>query len=166
MCTSSNITPRASPLSWLLGRDWGRCVSSRVRRWRYRHPLPSELDVRVAPHPAQAFANAPRGTRPLWSVVLARGSADDSWHVTTPCCPSCPNRLGCARCDDGSGSPPLRSAGVDHRPDIVPLVPSRDVRSGCDLPAFGSVANPTVPPGTVPTPDRGDSRRCGSSHSE
>ena len=76
------------------------------------------------------------------------------------------DRLGSARCDDGSGSPPLRSAVVDHRPDIVPLVPSREIRSGCDLPASGSVANPTVPPGTVPTPGRRDSRRCGSSHSE
>jgi hypothetical protein len=28
-------------------------------------PAPSERDVRVAPHPAQAFTNAPRGTRPL-----------------------------------------------------------------------------------------------------
>src|SRR3954452_20608652 len=131
-------------------------ISSRVRRWRYRHPLPSELDVRVAPHPAQAFTNAPRGTRPLRSVVLARGSADDSWHASTPCCPPCPNRLGCARCDDGSGSPPLRSAAVDRRLDIVPLVPSIGIRSDCDPSASGSVANPTVLPGTVPTADRRD----------
>src|SRR3954453_23589814 len=129
---------------------------SRVRRWRYRHPLPSELDVRVAPHPAQAFTNAPRGTRPLSSVLLARGSADDSWHATIPCWPPYPYRLGCARSDDGSGSLPLRSAVVDHRPDIVPLVLSIDIRTDCDLPASGSVANPTVLPGTVPTPGRRD----------
>src|SRR4029077_15741288 len=115
---------------------------------------PSELDVRVAPHPAQAFTNAPRGTRPLLSVLLAHGSADDSWYVTTPCCPQCPDRLGCARCDDGSDSPPLLSAAVDRRPHIVPFVSSRDIRSDCDLSASGSVANPTVPPGTVPTSDR------------
>src|SRR6202165_5821397 len=87
-------------------------------------PAPLELDVRVAPHPAQAFTNAPRGTRPLLSVVLAHGSADDSWHATTPCCPPCPNRLGCAKCDGGSGSPPLRFAAVDRRRHIVPLVSS------------------------------------------
>src|SRR5437588_13132421 len=89
----------------------------------------------VAPHPAQAFTNAPRGTRPLWSVLLARGSADDSWHGTTPCCPPCPDRLGCAKSDGGSDSPPLRSAGVDHRPDTVLLAPSGDIRSDCGLPA-------------------------------
>src|SRR5208282_5331453 len=48
---------------------------------------PSELDVRVAPHPAQAFTDAPCGTRSLLSVFLARGSADDSWRVVTPCYP-------------------------------------------------------------------------------
>src|ERR1700732_5002059 len=31
-------------------------------------PAPSELDVRVAPHPAQAFTNAPCGTRPFSSL--------------------------------------------------------------------------------------------------
>src|SRR5271157_2675060 len=31
-------------------------------------PAPSELDVRVAPHPAQAFTNAPCGTRSLLYV--------------------------------------------------------------------------------------------------
>jgi hypothetical protein len=39
---------------------------------------PSELHVTVSRHAAQAFTNAPRGTRPLWSVLLARGSADGS----------------------------------------------------------------------------------------
>ena len=67
---------------------------SRVRRWRYRHPLPSELDVKVSLHPAQAFITAPCGTRPLLSVLLARGSADDSWRVVTPCCPPSWNRHG------------------------------------------------------------------------
>src|SRR5438874_10960223 len=112
--------------------------------------------MKVSLHTAQAFTNAPCGTRPLWSAVLARGSADDSWHATTPSCPLCPDRLGCARFDGGSGSRPLRLAAVDHRPHIVPLVPSIRIRSGCDLPAFGSVANPAVLPGTVPTPDRRD----------
>src|SRR5262249_23294206 len=119
-------------------------------------PAPSELDVRVAPHPAQAFTNAPRGTRPLPSVVRARGSAGGSWHATTPCCPPCPDRPGCARSDDGSGSLPPRFAGVDHRSDIVPSVPSIGIRSGCGLSAFGPVASPAVLPGTVPTSDRRD----------
>src|SRR5512135_190762 len=119
-------------------------------------PAPSELDVRVAPHPAQAFTNAPRGTRPLSSVVLARGSADGSWHATTPCCRPCPDRLGCVRSDDGSGSLPPRFAGVGRRPDIVPFVPPRGIRSDCGLPAFGPVASPAVLPGTVPTSDRRD----------
>src|SRR6516165_199704 len=115
---------------------------------------PSELDVRVAPHPAQALTNAPRGTRPLWFVVLARGSADGSWHATTPCCRPCPHRLGCARSDGGSGSLPPLSAAVDRRPRIVPLAPPRGIRSACARPAFGPVASPAVLPGTVPTPDR------------
>ena len=79
-------------------------------------PAPSELDVRVAPHPAQAFTNVPCGTRPLLSVFLARGSADDSWRVVTPCCPPFRDRLGYARSDDGSDSRPLLSAAVDRRP--------------------------------------------------
>ena len=78
------------------------CQPGRVRRWRYRHPLPSELHVKVSLHAAQAFTNAPRRTRPLLSVVLAHGSADDSWHATTPSCRPCQDRLGCARCDGGS----------------------------------------------------------------
>src|SRR6266550_6050992 len=110
--------------------------------------------MKVSLHTAQAFTNAPRRTRPLWSVVLARGSADDSWHATTPSCPPCPDRLGCARSDGGSRSHPLPSAEVEHRPHIVPLVPSIRIRSDCGLLAFGSVANPAVLPGTVPTPDR------------
>src|SRR5208337_1283591 len=64
-------------------------------------PAPSELDVRVAPHPAQAFTNAPCGTRSLLSVFLARGSADDSWRVVTPCYPPFQDRLGYAKSDDG-----------------------------------------------------------------
>src|SRR4051794_14223684 len=112
--------------------------------------------MKVSLHTAQAFTNDPRGTRPLWSVVLAHESADDSWHATTPSCPPCPDRLGCARSDGESGSLPLLSAGVDRRPRTVPLVPSIRIRSGCDLLAFGPVANPAVLPGTVPTPDRRD----------
>src|SRR5271157_1722720 len=111
---------------------------------------------RRARHAAQAFTNAPRGTRSLLSVLLAHGSADDSWHATTPCCRPCPDRLGCARFDGGSGSLPLLFVAVDRRPRIVPVVPSISIRSDCDLPAFGPVANPAVLPGTVPTPDRRD----------
>jgi len=88
------------------------------------------------------------------SVLLAHGSADDSWHATTPSCRPCPDRLGCARFDGGSGSLPLLFVAVDRRPRIVPVVPSISIRSDCDLPAFGPVANPAVLPGTVPTPDR------------
>src|SRR5262249_25579559 len=144
-----------------VGRDNRHGSRSRVEcgrvAGRYCYlPAPSELDVRVAPHPAQAFPNAPRGTRPLWSVLLARGSADDSWHGTTPCCPPCPDRLGCARCDGGSGSLPPLSAAVDRRPRIVPLALSRGIRSACARPAFGPVASPAVLPGPVPTPDRRD----------
>src|SRR6266566_6818664 len=109
--------------------------------------------MKVSLHTAQAFTNAPCRTRPLWSVVLARGSADDSWHATTPSCPPCPDRLGCAKSDGGCGSLPLRSAAVDRTPGIVPLEPSLGTQSGCDLSAFGPVASPTVLPGTVPTPD-------------
>src|SRR6185312_4831873 len=143
----------ADPWTWP-SAVWG--VNSRVRRWRCRHPLPSELDVRVAPHPAQAFTNAPRGTRPLWSVLLGRGSADGSWRATTPCCRIGPDRLGCARSDGGSGSLPRRFAGVDRRPRGGPPVPSTGIRSDCDPSAFGPVASPAVPPGTVPTSDRRD----------
>src|SRR5205809_6098395 len=110
--------------------------------------------MKVSLHAAQAFTSAPRGTRSLLFVVLARGSADDSWHATTPSCPPCPDRLGCARSDGGSRSHPLLSAAVDHRPHIVPLVPSKRLRSDSGLLAFGPVANPAVLPGTVPTPDR------------
>ncbi len=47
---------------------------------KYCHfPAPFELDVRVSPHPARAFTNAPGGARSLLSVFLARGSVDDSW---------------------------------------------------------------------------------------
>src|SRR5271157_2635897 len=66
-----------------------------------------ELDVRVSPHPARAFTNAPCGARSLLSVILARGSVDDSWHASTPSCQPCQNRLDCARYDGGSGSLPL-----------------------------------------------------------
>src|SRR5271157_4854176 len=70
-------------------------------------PAPLELDVRVSPHPARAFTNAPCGARSLLSVFLARGSVDDSWHASTPSCQPCQNRLDCARYDGGSGSLPL-----------------------------------------------------------
>ena len=41
-------------------------VSSRVAGKHCCFPAPSELHVTVARHAAQAFTNAPRGTRPLW----------------------------------------------------------------------------------------------------
>src|SRR6266481_8072306 len=110
--------------------------------------------MKVSLHAAQAFTNAPRGTRSLLFVVLEHGSADDSWHATTPSCPPCPDRLRCAKSDGGSDSLPLRFAAVDHTPRIVPLAPSISTRSGCDLSAFGPVASTTVLPGTVPTPGR------------
>src|SRR5271165_1345337 len=108
----------------------------------------------LAPHPARAFTNAPCGARSLLSVFLAPGSVDDSWHASTPSCQPCQNRLDCARSDGGSGSLPLLSAAVDRKPCIVPVVPSISTRSDCDLRAFGSVANPSVLPGTAPTSDR------------
>src|SRR5262245_41944914 len=147
---------RLAVAAGFIHRNRSRVEGGRVAGKYCYLPAPSELDVRVASHPAQAFTNAPRGTRPLRSVLLARGSADDSWPGTTPWWPPCPNRRGCANSDDGSASPPRRAAAVDHRPDLVPLVPSGDIRSDCDRPASGSVANPTVPPGPVPTSDRRD----------
>ncbi len=63
-----------------------RGVSSRVAGKHCCFPAPSELDVRVAPHPAQALTSAPRGTRPLSSVFLAHGSAYGSRRATTPSC--------------------------------------------------------------------------------
>ena len=63
--------------------------------------------------------------------------------------------IGYARSDDESDSRPLLSAAVDRRPHIVPFASSRDIPSDCNLSASGSVANPTVPPGTVPTSDQG-----------
>src|SRR3954449_7848088 len=120
----------------------GSPVPCRVAGRYYSLPAPSELHVTVSRHAAQAFTNAPRGTRPLWSVLLVRGSDDGSWHATTPSCPPCPDHLGCARCDDGSDSPLLPIAAVDRRPDIAPLASSRDTRSACDLSASGPVANP------------------------
>ena len=134
----------------------GWCLSPTGRvAGRYCYlPAPLELDVRVSPHPARAFTNASCGARSLLSVVLARGSVDDSWHASTPSCQPCQNRLDCARSDGGSGSLPLLSAGVDRRPRIVLLVLSISIRSACDLRAFGSVANPSVLPGTAPTSDR------------
>ena len=120
---------------------------------RIQHRVPRRT---VSRHAAQAFTNAPRGTRPLLSLFLARGSADGSWHAITPCSPPCLDRLGCARCDGGFGSPPLLIAAVDRRPHIAPFVSSRNIRSACDLSASGSVAKSTVLPGTVPTADRRD----------
>src|SRR5262245_6651057 len=64
---------------------------SRVRGWRCRYPLPSELHVKVPLHAAQAFTNAPRGTWPLSSVVLGRGPADGRGPASTPGCPPSPN---------------------------------------------------------------------------
>src|SRR5271157_4737859 len=134
----------------------GHGVERRVAGKYCYFPAPLELDVRVSPHPARAFTNAPCGARSLLSVFLARGSVDDSWHASTPSCQPCQNRLDCARYDGGSGSLPLLSAAVDRKPCIVPVVPSIRTRSDCDLRAFGSVANPSVLPGTVPTSDRRD----------
>jgi len=145
-------SPRCRPRADAASR--ASVSSGRVAGKYCYFPAPTELDVRVAPHPAQVFTNAPHGTRPLLSVVLARESADGSWHATIPCCPLCPIRLGCAKCDGGSDSLPQLSVAVDRRSHIVLLVSSRDIRSDCDLPASGSVANPTVLPGTVPTVDR------------
>ena len=47
----------AEERAWSRGKG-GPTVSpwSRVRRWRCRHPLPSEPDVRLSPHPAQAIS--------------------------------------------------------------------------------------------------------------
>jgi len=48
------------------GASGARPSRSRVAGKYCYVPAPSELDVRVAPHPAQVFTDAPRGTRPLW----------------------------------------------------------------------------------------------------
>src|SRR5208337_4200087 len=49
---------------------YGQTPTGRVAGRYCYLPAPSELDVRVAPHPAQAFTNAPCGTRSLLSVFL------------------------------------------------------------------------------------------------
>jgi hypothetical protein len=43
-------------------------IGERVAGKHCDFPAPSEPDVRVAPHPAQVFMNAPRGTRPRMST--------------------------------------------------------------------------------------------------
>jgi hypothetical protein len=60
------------PLFVAAGSPWGLPPRGRVRRWRYRHPLPSELHVKVSLHAAQAFTNAPRRTRPLATAFTIR----------------------------------------------------------------------------------------------
>src|SRR5208337_5579382 len=57
----SKHTPAARrPSAWATR---GPASHSRVAGRYCYLPAPSELDVRVAPHPAQAFTNAPCGTR-------------------------------------------------------------------------------------------------------
>jgi hypothetical protein len=46
-------------------RRWKRRRDSRVAGKHRCFPAPYEPYVRLAPHTAQAFTNAPRGTRPL-----------------------------------------------------------------------------------------------------
>src|SRR3954454_16129711 len=106
-------------------------------------------------HVVRRVRTAPAAPDPMVDLAVflcdAQGLTAD--RTSSPC-PPCPYRPGCARSDGGSGSLPLRCAGVDRRSDIVPFVPSIGIRSDCGLSAFGPVASPAVLPGTVPTSDR------------
>jgi len=110
-----------------------------------RATLPPPPPLRTArdsfPSAAQAFTNVLAG-RGCFVRLLARGSADDSWHETTPSCPPCPDRLRCPPNPRWMWQSPLRSAAVDRTPGIVPLEPSLKLKSGCDLSAFGPVPAP------------------------
>jgi hypothetical protein len=74
-------------------------LGSRVRRRRCRRPLPSELHVTVSRHAAQAFTNAPRGTRPLWQAAFtirawSRATVRQTFFPSRECQPGV--RLGAA----------------------------------------------------------------------
>src|SRR3954471_23038946 len=58
---------------------------SRVAGKHCCFPAPSELHVTVARHAAQAFTNAPRGTRPLWQRPsrYAPGADESSTHPSS-----------------------------------------------------------------------------------
>src|SRR5262249_45709057 len=55
------VFPRTTPDGRLV-HLYGRAVDGWVRRWHRYHPLPEELGVRLAPHPAQAANRSFQGS--------------------------------------------------------------------------------------------------------
>ena len=127
--------------------------AGRVRRRRRRHPLPSKPDLKVSPHPARAFANAPRRTRLGLSATLSwSGFVDGSWRGASPSCHTFLDHLGYARPDGGCARAALRCEGLARTPCNVLVAFSRGTQSVLDPPECGSASRPTSVPDTVPTP--------------
>src|SRR6516165_4782267 len=123
--------PRRSPRD-----EWP--VSSRVRRRRCRRPLPSELHVTVSRHAAQAFTNAPRGTRPFWQAAFtiragSRATVRQTFFPSRECQPGV--RLGAApasisAADISACLPESVSRGslvTEHLREVSPLSRRGDV---------------------------------------
>src|SRR5262245_15929084 len=111
--------------------------------------------MKLAPHTAQAFANAPRRTRLGPSAILSwSGFVGGSWRAAPPSCHTSLDHLDYAKPGGGCARAALRGEGLARIPCNVPAVPARDTRSVLDPPECGSASRPTSLPDRVPTPDR------------
>src|SRR5262249_25060669 len=104
-----------------------RCMpprsAGRVAERHYCLPAPSEPYVIVSHHTAQAFTNAPHGTRPSPTPTPYCGPDGDSSGAATPGCPPWPCRPPRGAAGGGVASPfPGSAAG--RRPGIAPPAPA------------------------------------------
>src|SRR4029450_12466948 len=122
-----------------------------------RSPSPPPLRTVRAPCDAYGSSLHERPSRDAAQSVSDHpwsGSVDGNGRVTTPSCRASHRRLDCARSDGGCAMAALRPEGLARTTRIVPPVPPRDIRSGLDLPGYGSASSMTSPPDRVPSPDR------------
>src|SRR5262249_46673116 len=105
--------------------------------------------MRLSPHTAQAFTNAPRRTRLDPSATLAaRVSVGGSWRAATPGCPTCPDHPDSARPGGAGARAALLPAAAARTPHTAPAAPSTDTQSVLYLQASAKASRPALPPGT------------------
>src|SRR5580704_17123132 len=107
-----------------------RRIARRVAGEPRGSPAPSEPDVKLSLHPAQAFANASGETRSAAVSSHTHESDGGSLRAATPGCHTCPRRRDSANADDAGATTPIPlRAVVAHTPYTGPLGPSINKRS-------------------------------------
>ena len=143
-------------LWWIGSLGDGTKPHRRVRE-RCRHrSLPSEPDLKLSLHPAQAFGNAPRGTQRFFTCSCSCGFAHGNAHEPVPGSATLSSLPGSLASCDARAMSSFPQIVFPHICRIGPVDPATASGAVADRPAFVPSASVVESPDSLPTADHRD----------